>query len=240
MKAGFAGFRPEAMKFLRGLKKNNDREWFQPRKELFENELKAPMIELVAALQREIEATAPEYTQDPAKGVYRIYRDTRFSKNKTPYKTHLSACLKQRDLGREGSAVFYFHVSPDEIVIAAGNYMPGANELRSLRNHMSEHYAEFAKLARAPKLRAALGELKGEQLTRVPKGFDPEHPAADLLRRKQLYFERDLPPALATGPELHKELSQALKAAIPVLKFLNAPLAGLAKADEGRYLREPG
>ena len=238
MKPGFAGFRPEAMKFLRGLKKNNDREWFQPRKEIFDNEVKAPMIELVAALQREIETAAPDYLQDPAKCVYRIYRDTRFSKDKTPYKTHISAALKKQGLGRDGSAVFYFHLAADEVVIAVGSYMPGPVELRALRNHMAENYKQFAKLCQEPKLRAALGELQGAQLTRVPKGYDPEHPAQDLLKRKQFYFSKELDPATATTPELYKELSNALKAAVPVMQFLNKPLVGLAKADDSRFLRD--
>ena len=171
MKPGFAGFRPEAMKFLRGLKKNNDREWFQPRKETFDNEVKAPMIELVAALQREIETAAPDYLQDPAKCVYRIYRDTRFSKDKTPYKTHISAALKKQGLGRDGSAVFYFHLAADEVVIAVGSYMPGPVELRALRNHMAENYKQFAKLCQEPKLRASLGALQGAQLNTRAEGL---------------------------------------------------------------------
>jgi len=226
------------MKFLRGLKKKNDREWFQPRKEIFDAELRAPMIELVAALQREIETIAPDYVQDPSKCIHRVYRDTRFSKDKTPYKTHISARLKKQGLSKDGSAMFYFHVSPGETLMATGCYMPSPDELRALRNHLAEYYGQFAKLCRAPKLKAAFGELQGTQLTRVPKGFDPEHPAADLLRRKQFYFGRELDPAIATTPELFQVLSEALHAAIPVIQFLNAPLAGLAKADDSRFLRD--
>ena len=238
MKTGFAGFPLEGIKFLRGLKKNNQRDWFQPRKEMFDTAVKAPMVELVAALQRDIEKTAPDYIQDPAKCVYRIYRDTRFSKNKTPYKTMISAAIKKQGLGRDGSAVFYFHISPDEVLLAAGSYRPGPEELRALRNYLAEHHAAFAKLCRAPKLRAALGELQGEQLTRVPKSFDAGHPAADLLRRKQFFFWRNLDPAIATTPELYKQLSQALRAALPVMEFLNTPLAGLPKPDDTRFLRD--
>ena len=237
-KGAFPGFSPNALKFLRGLKKNNDREWFQPRKEIFDIEVKAPMTELVAALQRTIAKTAPEYQQDPAKCVYRIYRDTRFSKDKTPYKTHISAALKAQGLSRDASAVFYFHLSADELVIAAGSYMPGPDELRALRTHIAEHHEEFVKLCRAPKLRAALGELQGAQLNRVPKGFDLNDPAEALIRQKQFYFGRELSPAIATTPELFQELSQALSAALPVMRFLNQPLAGLAKSDDSRFLSD--
>lgn len=224
MKPGFAGFPGEGIRFLRALKKNNNREWFQPRKEIFDTQVKAPMTELVAALQRDIEKIAPEYVQDPAKCIYRIYRDTRFSKNKTPYKTMISAALKKHGLGRDGSAVFYFHISPEEVLFAAGSYRPGPEELRALRNHLAEHHQALDKLCRAPKLRSTLGELQGEQLTRVPKGFDPNHPVADLLRRKQFFFWRNLDPAIAGTPELYKQLSQALRAALPVMEFLNTPL----------------
>src|SRR5580704_13705256 len=103
MKNGFAGFSPEAIKFLRALKKNNDREWFQPRKEIYEREWKAPMIELVTALQKEMMSFAPDYVQDPAKAVFRLYRDTRFSKDKTPYKTHVAAAMRRRGLSKDGS-----------------------------------------------------------------------------------------------------------------------------------------
>ena len=239
MTNGFAGFRPEALKFLRALKKNNDREWFHPRKDVFDAEVKAPMIELVAALQREIETLAPAYLQEPAKCVYRIYRDTRFSKDKTPYKTNISASIKQQGLGKEGSAVFYFQISPEETLLAAGSYMPGPEELRALRQHLAENHVQFQKLCRAPAVVASLGALQGAQLTRVPKGFDPEHPAADLLRRKQFFFSRDLDAAIVTTPALFAELSRALKASLPLMAFLNAPLAVLAKADGARFLREP-
>ena len=112
MKTGFAGFRPEGMKFLKGLKKNNEREWFQARKEIFDSEVKAPMVELVAALQRSVEKSAPDYLQEPAKCVYRIYRDTRFSKNKTPYKTQISAALKKQGLGGMAARCFTFMCRP--------------------------------------------------------------------------------------------------------------------------------
>ena len=91
MKNTFPGFPPEGIAFLRNLKKHNDREWFTPRKAVFEETVKKPMIELVGAIHREMLRFAPDYVGEPAKCVYRIYRDTRFSKDKTPYKTYASA-----------------------------------------------------------------------------------------------------------------------------------------------------
>ncbi len=238
MKNGFAGFSPEAIKFLRALKKNNDREWFQPRKEQFEALWKTPMTELVAALHREVENTAPEYVQDPSRAVFRIYRDTRFSKNKTPYKTHVAAVLRRRGLSKDGSAQFYFHVSPEEVTVAAGVYAPSPEELRALRNFLVEHFEQFQKLRGNAKVKTLLGELKGDRLTRPPKGFPVNHPASDLLRNKQFYFHVDLPASVATSAELFGELLSRFRAALPLLQFFNEPMAGLGKASEDRFLRD--
>ena len=120
----FPGFSPEALSFLRGLKRNNRREWFQPRKEIFEARLKAPMIQLVEAINAELLGFAPDHITDPKKAVYRIYRDTRFSADKTPYKTHVAAVFPHHGLGKQSSAGFYFHLTEKSVGIAAGSYMP--------------------------------------------------------------------------------------------------------------------
>src|SRR3981081_201782 len=104
MNSGFGGFPPEAMPFFRGLKKNNTREWFQPRKEIYEEKVKGPMLELVTALMRRVASSAPAHSADPKKAIYRIYRDTRFSKNKTPYKAHIAAVFPRRSLEKHGGA----------------------------------------------------------------------------------------------------------------------------------------
>jgi uncharacterized protein (TIGR02453 family) len=236
--AGFAGFSPEALKFLKALKKNNEREWFQPRKEEYERLWRMPMIELVTALQGEMMKFVPEYAQDdPAKAVFRIYRDTRFSKNKTPYKTHVAASFRRHGLSKEGGG-FYFHVEEKGLTIAAGVYSPMPDELRAIREHLTEHYEEFDKILKTPKNKALTGELRGDSLTRVPKGFDPEHPAADLLRKKQFYFDVTLGPEIVTTPAIYTELLRRFKAMTPTVEFLNAPLLGLAKGKDARFLSD--
>src|SRR3989442_4724376 len=150
MNPGSAGFPPEAMTFFRGLKKNNTREWFQPRKESYEQNVKAPMVELVGALMRRLADIAPEHVADPNKAIYRIYRDTRFSKNKIPYKTHIAAVFPRRDLEKHGGAGYYFSVSPDEIEVGGGVYMPSPEDLRMIRHHLAENHEEFRRIAAAP------------------------------------------------------------------------------------------
>ncbi len=111
MPTAFAGFPPEMIRFFRSLKRNNRREWFQPRKHLFEQHVKAPMLELVGAINTELAKFAPEYVTEPKSAIFRIYRDTRFSADKTPYKTHVAASFSRRGGERLGTGGFYFSVS---------------------------------------------------------------------------------------------------------------------------------
>jgi uncharacterized protein (TIGR02453 family) len=227
-KPGFDGFPAEGMQFFRSLARNNRREWFQPRKHIYEEQVKAPMAELVTALTAEMMRFAPNYIVDPAKAIYRIYRDTRFSKDKTPYKTHIAAIFPRRGLEKHGGAGLYFSVSPKEMEVAGGVYMPGPDALLAIRSHLAAHHAEFSRIVKSRRLRTLMGELQGEQLSRVPKGFACEHPAAGLLRHKQWLLYVMLDPALATTPKLLPEIRQRFEVMMPFLEFLNKPLVRTA------------
>jgi uncharacterized protein (TIGR02453 family) len=218
----FGGFPPEALTFLRGLKRNNRREWFQPRKEIYETRVKAPMIELAEALNIEMRQFAPGHVNDPKKAVYRIYRDTRFSPDKTPYKTHIAAIFPRRGQERHVSAGFYCAVSLEGVEVAGGIYMPGPKELLAIRNWLAEHHGEFRKTADGP--RKLMGALHGESLQRIPKGFDAAHPAADLLKMKQWLYYTTLDVKLATSPKLLGEIAKRFRVMMPVIEMLNAPL----------------
>jgi uncharacterized protein (TIGR02453 family) len=218
----FPGFSPEALTFLRGLKRNNRREWFQPRKEIFETKLKAPMIQLVEAINAELLRFAPDHITDPKKAVYRIYRDTRFSPDKTPYKTHLAAIFPNHDLEKHSSAGFYFHLTEKSVGVAAGSYMPGPDELRSVRTWLADNHAAFRKASRQPQ--KLIGKLTGSAVTRMPKGFAADHPAEDLIRMKQWLYWVELDVKLATTRRLLPELVKRFRAAAPVIAMLNAPL----------------
>jgi uncharacterized protein (TIGR02453 family) len=225
MKSTFPGFPKEGMAFLRALKKNNDREWFTPRKSKFEETVKQPMIELVEAIHKEMLRFAPDYVSEPSKCVYRIYRDTRFSKDKTPYKTYTSALFLRNGFDKySGCAAYYFAVSPDNIEVAAGVYTPDRDVLLEVRQHIAENHKELRKLLNSAKLKKLAGELQGESLSRVPKGFDPEHPAADIIRRKSFLLDVQLDPKLAVTPALLKELLMRIEAMTPFVEFLNRPL----------------
>ena len=226
MNQGFGGFPPEAMTFFRGLKKNNTREWFQPRKQIYDEKVKAPMLDLVTALMRRLADFAPDHVGDPNKAIYRIYRDTRFSKNKTPYKTHIAAVFPRRNLEKHCGAGYYFSVSPDEIEVGGGVYMPAPEDLRAIRDYLAEHHEEFRRITSARHVRRLLGEVRGERLTRVPKGYAPDHPAADLLLMKQFLLFKTLDAKLATTPKLYRELLSRFEAMTPFLEFLNEAVVG--------------
>lgn len=213
------------MTFLRGLKKNNNRDWFNPRKPVFEEHVKQPMIELVAALHQDMMRFAPEYVGEPAKCVYRIYRDTRFSKDKTPYKTFASALMMRHGFSKnEGSAGIYFSVSPENIEVAGGIYMPDRDALLTVRQHIAANHEQFRKTFETAKIRKLFGEMWGESVSRIPKGFEPDHPAADLIRRKHYVLSASIDPKLATTPKLFGEILTRIEAMIPFLEFLNHPL----------------
>jgi uncharacterized protein (TIGR02453 family) len=223
MRSAFPGFPPEGIQFMRNLARNNRREWFQPRKAIFEEHVKLPMRQLVEAVDRAMAGFAPEYVTDPDKAIYRIYRDTRFSPDKTPYKDHIAASFPRR--GLPGGAGYYFAVSHKEVAIGGGIYMPSPETLLAIRTHMAEHYTEFRRLAQAKAVKQLFGAVQGEQLSRVPKGFAADHPAADLLRHKQFLLYVELEPELATGPAIYDEVVKRFRAMRPFLEFLNAPLS---------------
>lgn len=226
MRNTFPGFPPEALQFFRRLKRNNNREWFLKNKQIYEEKVKAPMTELVLALGREMRGFAPEMQCDPARAIYRIYRDVRFSSDKTPYKTHVAAVFFPRGMPKHGCAGLYFHVSTEEVEIAGGVYMPGPDELLAIRRQIADHHKKFRSIVEAPEFRRLFGKLWGEQLTRVPKGFAKDHPAAELLRYKQFLADTTKPVKLAESAKLLPTLVTMFRAMMPTVRYLNEPLAG--------------
>jgi uncharacterized protein (TIGR02453 family) len=238
VKSGFAGFPPEGIEFFGKLMRNNRREWFQPRKEIFDTQLKQPMLELVQSLNGALKNFAPEYVTDPEKAVYRIYRDTRFSKDKTPYKDHIAASFSRRGGTSHGTGGFYCAVSHKEVAVGGGIYMPDPETLAALRHHIAEHHDELRRILRGKTLRTLLGELHGEQLTRVPKGFPKDHDAADLLRFKRFIFYVELPPQLATSRDLEPEIVKRFRAMTPFLRFLTAAVPSRGKPRATQFFTE--
>ncbi|QEE26972.1 DUF2461 domain-containing protein [Terriglobus albidus] len=217
-------FTPAALKFLRDLKRNNDRDWFQPRKEIFERELKTPMLTLISEITHAMEDFAPDHVRPPQKILFRIYRDTRFSNDKRPYKEHIGAWWVRTGLEKTSGAGFYFHLSGKELLIAAGCYMPQPEQLLAVRRYLLDHHAEMRKLYTAKPLVKLFPHDEATSLTRPPKGFPADHPAIDLIRNKQWGRSVTLPVDTALTPAIGKEIVKRFKAIAPLVTLINTPL----------------
>jgi uncharacterized protein (TIGR02453 family) len=229
MPASFAGFPPEALKFFRQLERNNRRDWFEPRKQVFLETVRAPMEEFVAAIDAALALFAPEAVTLPERAIYRIYRDTRFHADKSPYKTHIAASFFRADLGRHVAGGYYVEISHRLVGIAGGVYMPTPENLRLIRAHILDNFERFDSLVSDRKLLAAMGPLTGERLARPPKGFPPDHPAVEWLKFKHWYFWKELPAELATTKRLLPETVQRFRLMKPVIDFFNEPLLAMKK-----------
>lgn len=216
---------PEAgLRFLRSLKRHNDREWFTSRKPIYEESVRAPMVALVESLAGRFARFAPEIVASPKTSLYRIYRDTRFSKDKSPYKTHVAAIFPVRGVEKHEGAGFYFHVAPTEVLVGGGLYRPFPDDLRAVRLHIAEEYRTLESIVRDRTFRRLFGSLQGDRLTRVPRGFAPDDPAAEYLVFKQFLASRVLQPEQATAPEFVDVLAKTFQALHPLIRFLNEPI----------------
>jgi uncharacterized protein (TIGR02453 family) len=221
-------FRTEALTFLRSLARHNDREWFQPRKAIFEAELKEPMLAIVRKITDAMMDFAPNHVRPAEKSLFRIYRDTRFSSDKRPYKTHVAAWWTHTGLDKTSGAGYYFHISAKDVIIAAGSYMPEKDQLAAIRHWLLDHHAEFRKLLARPAVRKAFTEFEGNALTRPPKGFPCDHPALDLIRCRQWGLHATLPANAALKPDIAAVVIRHFKLAAPIVSALNAPIAAAA------------
>ncbi len=213
-----------ALRFLRGLARHNDRTWFEERREVYETELKRPMLAIIAGVTDAMSGFAPGHVRPPEKILMRIYRDTRFAADKRPYKSHVSAWWTRRGLEKTSGAGFYFHVSGKEAVIAAGVYMPEAAQLLAIRRYLLEHHAAYRSLAGSRAVRKLYQPDDGNSLTRAPKGFPREHPADDLLRQRQWGLHASLPAEVACEPGFAATLVRYFAMAAPLVALLNTPL----------------
>jgi uncharacterized protein (TIGR02453 family) len=228
-------FRPEALTFLRNLKRHNDRDWFQPRKAMFESELRQPMLAIIRKITEAMTEFAPQFVRPAEKCLFRIYRDTRFSNDKRPYKTHVAAWWSHQGLEKTSGAGYYFHVSAEEVIIAAGAYMPEKDQLAQIRHWLLDHHEEFRALLKKPQVKRTFSEFEGNALTRPPKGFPAEHPALDLVRCRQWGLAASLPAKMALEKDLAGRIFRHFRIAAPIVDALNTPIVA-AQAPKKKVL----
>jgi uncharacterized protein (TIGR02453 family) len=242
-KAGAPYFRKEGLAFLRSLVRINKldpveaRNWFKSRKTIYEAELKEPMLAIIRQVTDAMLDFAPDHVRPAEKSLFRIYRDTRFSNDKRPYKNHIGAWWSHTGLNKTSGAGYYFHVSGKDVVVAAGVYMPEKGQLSAIRHWLLDHHADFRKLIDKPSIRKVFREFECIPLTRTPKGFPADHPADDLIRCKQWGISATLPVETALDPNFAKEITRHFKLAAPLIAALNTPIA--ASLEEAPKARNP-
>jgi len=217
-------FTRHTLAFLRALKRHNNREWFRSRKEQYETHVRGPMVQLLAQLAADLPAFGPELTSDPRVSLYRIYRDTRFSGDKRPLKTHIAAHFPARGFARNEGAGLYLEVAPGWVWIGGGLYMPSSADLRAIREHLAFHHRTLHRIVTSPPFRRAVGTLEGERLSRIPLGYAKDHPAAEYLRFKQFLAGCEYDAEFAVSRRFYREVLAIFRAVAPLVRFLNAPL----------------
>jgi uncharacterized protein (TIGR02453 family) len=229
----FTGFRPEAVQFLVDLADNNSRDWFQPRKAEYEVLLREPLESLCVALDEQFRARGVPLRADPAKSPFRIYRDVRFSKDKRPYKTAVAASFAWAGEGAEAAegrshtenvhaSGGYFHLQPGEIYVGGGVWHPEPSWLAAFRERVANRTDEFQAIVEEPSFVNTFGAISddGESLKRVPAGYPADHPAADLLRKKNVTFGRRLSDDEALSSRLPEVLADAFAIGTPLMRYL--------------------
>ncbi len=218
----FEGFPPEGIRFLRSLKRNNRREWFERHRDEYESLVRAPMLSLIAALQPHFAQFAPEFDLNPKRAVFRIYRDIRFSTDKTPYKTHIAAhfVLRGKPKGIAGSG-YYLQIEPGEVFIGGGIYIPDSDQLKKIRRAIAGRGDAFTAIVTAPTFKRMFGRLEGERLKRIPAGFDETHPMAEWLKFKQFFAGASWPDRVCQSPACVTRLARACETLAPLVRFLN-------------------
>jgi len=213
-------FSKRTLAFLRALKRNNDREWFKARKDEYEAHVRGPLVQLLGRLERDLATFAPEFVSHPKVSLFRPYRDTRFSADKSPLKTNAAAVFPPRHLLKRGGGL-YVEVTPGWVWIGGGIYMPDRGDLLRIRERIASDPGALRRILRAKGFVSAAGQLQGETLTRVPRGFPADHPAADLLRHKQFLASREYPAEFAYDPGFYQELLTVFRAITPMVRYFN-------------------
>ncbi|HEV8538030.1 MAG TPA: DUF2461 domain-containing protein [Bacteroidota bacterium] len=219
----FAGFPREGIAFLTALKKNNNREWFHRHKSEYEEYLKFPMQSFIASLTQPMANIAPEIHVDPLHAMFRIYRDTRFSKDKQPYKTHVAAVFHHRGHWEE-SAGYYVHIEPSSIYVGGGIYMPDSPQLKKLRHAIADRPKEFLSIVSDDAFVKQFKGFQGEKLQRIPLGFPKDHMMGEWLKYKSFYTGVEWKEDVCYTPRFVNKVMQVYKGLLPLIRFLNEAL----------------
>jgi uncharacterized protein (TIGR02453 family) len=215
--------------FLKELSKNNNRDWFNKHKEKYlaahEN-----MIAFADSLLFEMKKHDKIETSSGKKSLYRIYRDVRFSKEKTPYNSHWSGGFKRATKKLRGG--YYFNIRPGKSFIAGGFWGPNPDDLRRIRQDIDLNYKDWRKLLANKTLTNTFGKMLGEQVNSVPRGYSKDHPAIDLLRYKQFIFKHEFTDKEVLSPDFAIKMNDAFKKIRPFFNYMSEVLTTDANGVE--------
>ena len=222
MAASFDGFPKETLQFLKTLKRNNDREWFQKNKSRYESAFLEPSLAFIEAMEKPLQKISPCFQAIAKKqggSLMRIYKDTRFAKDKTPYKTNIGIHFRHEAGCSVHAPGFYLHVEPGDCFIGAGIWRPDKQPLLQIRRAISETPADWKKARNAKSFRSTF-QLSGESLRRPPAGFEKEDPMVEELKRKDFIGVCKLDEGDITDSKFLQEVTKKFKAATPLMRFL--------------------
>ena len=206
------------LNFLSSLAKNNNRDWFNEHKDQYQNALKQ-VTSFAQAVLDELNADDVIETASGKKSLHRIYRDVRFSKDKTPYNTHFSGGYKRASAQRRGG--FYFRIKPNEIFVAGGFWGPNSDDLKHIRNQIAQEPELFREIISNQEFKSYFREIKGEKLKTAPKGFDKDHPAIDILRYKQFLLTHQFDDKEAIKPDFHLTIVDGYRRMRPFFDYMS-------------------
>ncbi|MDX1482133.1 MAG: DUF2461 domain-containing protein [Woeseiaceae bacterium] len=215
-------FTRKTLRFLEELERNNDREWFAANKPRYEADVLDPALAFIDAMYEPLGRVAPRFTAIPRRvggSLMRIYRDTRFSRDKTPYKTNIGIQFRH-ELGRDVHAPgFYLHIEADSAFIGAGMWRPASDPLRAIRERIAARPKDWLRAVGDKRFRRHFS-LRGEALSRPPRGFDKGHPQIEDIKRKDFIAVRDIAVTDVLKPGLSGKVVTSIEAAEPFMRFL--------------------
>ena len=222
----FQGFPKDLFQFFDELKANNNRAWFNDNKARYYESVVNPITEFIVCLGPGLKKISRHYVADPKPhggSMFRIYRDTRFSKDKTPYKTH-AACHFRHEAGRDAHAPgFYVHIETDRISVGGGIWRPPSKQLGQIREFIADNPSAWEKLANSAAIKKMAG-IQGDSLKRPPRGYDPDARHIEDLKRKSFYLMTEIDPQLALSPALVTESARVFRTTAKLNHFITDAL----------------